>query len=769
MRLTLRALLAHLYLHNLDPAEAEELRKRIEESEFATTLVHRIRSATRRLRLGVPALDGKGMGLDPNTVAEYLEDALSSERVADFEKICLESDVHLAEVASCYEILSLVLSEQAVVSPQLRDRMCELGNPRPDRATEPADADAGVPADAETAGDTAMPIAPPIATESDAGAPIVQIVTEPARTRKTRQVPDYLRAGQRPVWMPLAVTVAVAFLVFLLILRAFGEFNRAHPLMQLLGLAPAPEVAQGRPQPGPGEGGTSPAKPEMAGDASKEAERVPETGSEADAGRRPAKSVVDATPGKIADSSVAKSLPPEATGKPQPEPLRSAVPPVTPGVAKDLPEPAAKEKSPSEPRTGDKTPGGPAVPGVPPEEPKPPKPPVPVAKPETPTGPGAVVGFVKAPDLMFLARHDLQNDAWNRLPSRTQLAAADELIALPTYRPEIVMTPGVQVTFVGPSRVGLLAPTPQGEPGLFMQYGRAVISTAGVPGAKIHLTFGQQHATATFMDATSEMAVDVYRYLAPGVNPERDPAETVAQIYCTVGRIEWRDRAEEAPLPVDAGQKRVLVGGGAETVAVREPPAWIHRENLTPVERLASTTLEPFLSVDRPLNLSLRERTEDRRAEVRSLAARCLAYLGSFDALVKELSDDRQRAHWPNAYDTLRESLSFSPASAARVRGAVESICGNDGQAVYRLLCEFSPQQLQEGAAAQLVDQLNHANLAVRILAFENLRRVTTKTHSYRPEWGETQRKTSWQKWRQELQKGGIIYDTLPSPAPVNR
>jgi hypothetical protein len=153
------------------------------------------------------------------------------------------------------------------------------------------------------------------------------------------------------------------------------------------------------------------------------------------------------------------------------------------------------------------------------------------------------------------------------------------------------------------------------------------------------------------------------------------------------------------------------------------------------------------------------------------LAARCLAYLGSFDALVKELGDDRQRAHWPSAYDTLRESLSFSPATAARVRGEVESICGNeaDGKAAYRLLCEFSPQQLQEGSAAQLVDQLNHATLAVRILAFENLRRVTTKTHSYRPEWGETQRKTSLQKWRQERQKGGIIYDTLPSPATLSR
>lgn len=126
MRLTLRTLLAYLD-DVLEPAEAKEIGKKVQESPLATALIGRIREVMRRRRLGAADLDGPGMGIDPNLVAQYLDNTLPPEQVAEVEKICLESDQQLAEVAACHQILSIALGEPVEISPRHREKLYVLG------------------------------------------------------------------------------------------------------------------------------------------------------------------------------------------------------------------------------------------------------------------------------------------------------------------------------------------------------------------------------------------------------------------------------------------------------------------------------------------------------------------------------------------------------------------------------------------------------------------------------------------------------------------
>ncbi|MEX0701883.1 MAG: hypothetical protein WD069_07285 [Planctomycetales bacterium] len=185
MRLTLRTLLAYLD-DMLEPNQAREIGSKLAESSFAAGLVDRIREVMRRRRLGAPDVEGPNASPDANTIAEYLDNTLSPDAVADVERICLESDVNLAEVAAAHQILTLVLGEPAEIPPRTRERMYALG-PVSRRAPEAEGAAAAMTA---------------------AAAPV------PAGERReafSQTIPDYLRPT--PIWrraLPLGIVAAIA-------------------------------------------------------------------------------------------------------------------------------------------------------------------------------------------------------------------------------------------------------------------------------------------------------------------------------------------------------------------------------------------------------------------------------------------------------------------------------------------------------------------------------------------------------------------------------
>jgi hypothetical protein len=124
MRLTLRTLLAYLD-DTLEPSQAKEIGQKVAESHVAQELIDRIKKVTRRRGLTVPPAQGPEK-IDANIVSEYLDNDLTSDKVAEVEEQALGSDVVLAEIAACHQILALVLGEPAHVPPTARQRMYQL-------------------------------------------------------------------------------------------------------------------------------------------------------------------------------------------------------------------------------------------------------------------------------------------------------------------------------------------------------------------------------------------------------------------------------------------------------------------------------------------------------------------------------------------------------------------------------------------------------------------------------------------------------------------
>lgn len=772
MRLTLRTLLAHLD-GALDAADDAAIAEKLKESEFASKLVERVRACLTSPALGAPPPEATGTADCPNRVGEYLDSVLSAEQVAEVERICLESDPHLAEVAACHQILTLVLAEPAEVSQGLRQRIYQLDpvarrggdgvNGQP--IDQPVSAAAGKSTGDDVAGaetveqaaagrSSVSPVGPddsgvsdaPTRLKSAAAATVAAGGGELAERRLRRSDLDEYRV--RPTRMvPWLVSLALVAAFLYVGAKAFA------PLTELSRQDQADKaVADRQQQPEDPAVDPPPAAPQAEPEAEREAEAATEPAEATEQPEPTAPPPVDDPTADPTDDLVDDAAEMPAEPAPVVEPEDPDMPPAT---TADQPEVPVEEKTVTEP------PARPVEPAVRPE----------LVDPEEPGEPVVVTG-----EGTLLLVRDPELEGWLLGKQDDVLPPQCELICPPTYRDQISLHGRVELTMVGPARLAL-TPVAEAVDEVTLTYGRFLLG-ALENDQVVRVRFADTVSELTFPTPESVAAVEVLPMRRPGADPE-DPraSQTVLRVLAVQGSPSWQS-GNRPEVTLGTGQLLILAPGNQLSIDdVRVVPDWLHRPAESPdsLESLARQGLLERVQGNESIELSLREALDFRRVEVAALAARTLLLLGRYDVYFGAdgvFNQPRQRNYWPDQFGAMVTAINRGPETAAAVRQAIERMDGAQAQLIYRMLWLYSDRQLAAGADETLVRALDDSNMTLRVLASENLRRITGNTMNYRADESASRRATAVRRWEARLRRDEIRWASEPqtdaSPAAVN-
>lgn len=747
MRLTLRTLLA--YLDNvLEPDDAAEIAKKVEESEVAKALVRRIRELLRKEKLGAPEVLDHRESLDPNTVAEYLDNTLPAEKVADFEKVCLESDVELAEVAACHQILALVLGEPAEVEPALREKMYRLPQVAAQRES------------------TVEQVARELIKETERPAenhPPEQAAAAPTRIEQPF-VTNVKERSFRTWFLGLTALLVVGAAV-VAGLVAYRNWFPAPPLgLESAHRPGAPQELAESDRPGEprqksdqkpsevaavqGQKPVSPASPPVPrGQTEKPAEKVTQAPV--------------AQPGPP-EPPVTQPLPPEeqpvaapAAGPVAADRPRELPPAATP--APQQPEPVAGPDltQPPQPPVADRMPLPPSVPSSPADSIPDTVPPLDVA-PLPPEPIGMLVSDARPPQVLFVVE---PKRSVRRVMPDEHVKTGDAFFVPPAFRPRLQLAESVELECVGPAFWELLPLDAQGRVGLCVSWGGMKITALAENGAALRLSCTSVHGVLELIDRQTSVGLAVSRPSTCSGDPETQPVPWVIDLYVLGGTARWLDADRGRPIVLRAPVQIRLSETELQTLPMLDQPDWINRpiSAAALVEERAMAVLEAALRDPEkdPLEV-FQEHAGAKQREISWLARRTLAYLGYPEELWKALNETEQRGYWSDCWSTLRNLVRISPDLAAATRRAAEHILGSAGPLAYGLLWRLPDTEITPEQAEELVQCLDHEQLAVRVGASLTLREITQMTLNYEPHASPGERRRAIELWRERLKSGSV-------------
>jgi hypothetical protein len=753
MRLTLRTLLA--WLDGVLPDdEQQELGRKVSSSVMATHLVERIRTAVGRTAIGAPRPDGRGLTEDPNSVAEYLDNTLSSEQLEAFERICIESELHLAEVAACHGLLAQLARDPAVEHglhgderQRIQQRLRGLLAGLQDRAATEQAAIQATGEDHRESRETARALREALVGAGGNG--FVGPHRQAAGPGAGRSSPA--------AWAAAAVAVALLLtLAGVLVWSLAGRGDRR-----------SPDVALAQPQEPPVE----PAEPAAVAPV-------------ADVDENPA--FQNPALQNPAPQNAAVGMPAET------QPLKNTAQRNEPGNEQPGLEPAAEQQN--ETAAGEKaampqqaTAAAPAA--AMPVAQAPASPPVAVSPPAAGAAaePQDPVGFVGGEGVLLRLAEAAAGGAaeWTFFPVGSPLGKREDLLVPPAFQPELHVR-GVTIRLLPETRA-VLSIDADGTPRIEVVFGRAV-ARASRADARLGITAAGLVGT---IDAglLNPVAIEVELDRFPGADPINTPPLVRSRIYAA-SSLAWRQTAAggqsvERPLEgidaqgmLDAGMSLEWSSNGPSRVAVvrnRVLPAWIE-SGVRParLEKSAGESLAAKVAATAPLARALRELAADKRSENRMLAASTLALIGEFDDLVEQLAaespgrklEQRQWSQFQNA--TVPLALARGGNAASRLyESFVNRGPHGKADALWAMARGFNDEELTAGVDRALVEALDDPSLIVRRYASKALIDITQPSAvdrtRYRADGQPDMRREAVVWWRNQLDKGLIRRGALAS------
>ncbi|MFM7137029.1 MAG: hypothetical protein ACKO1M_08165 [Planctomycetota bacterium] len=701
MRLTLRTLLA--WLDGVLPsADQAELGEKIGASPIAPRLVDRIRDVMARPGLAAPRPDGRGLADDPNTVAEFLDNVLPAERLETFERVCIESDIHLAEAADCHAILAEMARDPAAIAPldrRLRKRLVEqvarvaqqpaAFQPRSQRRAEAH----------EDAAATVAALKEAVAASRTAGR---GVAVGPSATGRKASWAAWLSAG-----------VAVLLLLGLVGLLARSLFmqptkGREVAAARTDGAMPAPGVA------------------DSLATADRPASTEPPPGAEPMAGEKPDASDEGAAPA-VAVEGAAPPPGPASDAAARPVAPAAADPTAVAALpARVVPEPPRPDPPPTVPLPQMELDGGePLIP-----EPEP-----------APEAPAVAPGVLVEGGALLHRVGEGEEMEWKLLAPSDQLGEIEEF-AVPAHAfPRVTRTRGELSIRLHPGTLAALVTDADGTPRLEVVFGRAVAWTEAAE-AKLGITAGGLSGVVT-LGPRQELGIEVALVREPGTDPAVVSPGRTALVHAT-GGVRWRQteidggppgqplaglEIEQALPPRSDLAWTSTAPATARITPVGRSPEWMRQQEAKDrLDQRAGKALAQRLAEGDAIEQTLRTMAEDGRPEDRMAAAATAALLGDYEPAVKILCEE---AKGRRLYDgqwtgfeaaTVQQALARGANAAARLREAFASQGpAGRGDELFLLARGLSPEELAGGGAGALVESLADPALGVRRYAFKNL------------------------------------------------